>query len=605
MKEALKILMLEDSSTDAELIQQVLLRSKPRCEFKLVMNRTDYLEGLGQFEPDLILSDNTLPQFNATEALQLFVERNLSIPFILVTGTVSEEFAAGVIKAGADDYILKDRLTRLPAAIDAALQKKKTEAAVRQSEETRKLIMNASLDAIICIDSTGLITVWNIQAEKMFGWKEKEVMGKNLSDFIIPAQYRNRVTNGYRQYDITGEGRILNKVIELTATNREGKEFPVELAIVHIEQGTSNFYCAFIRDITERKKAEDKIKFNADLLNTVGQAVIATNTKGVVIYWNNAAEKIYGWTAEEAMGKQITDLTPTQQSREEAILIMEELSKGNFWSGEFAVQRKDGIAFPAFVTTSPVHDKHGNLTAIIGVSADMTEMKKTQDTLKQMERRMLNQKIQEQKKISRAIIKAQEEEKNHIGKELHDNISQILASTKMFLSSAAKKNESIREIIKYPIELINSSIDEIRLLSHKQVTPLKNINLEEMLQNLVNALDKNSSFNVSFSYNVKGSLLSDELKLNIYRIVQEQINNIIKHAQASNVTIEVKTEGDNIIVYVTDDGKGFKLSEKRKGIGISNMMNRIESYNGKMQIKTNPGNGVKIKVTIPVSETKA
>ena len=604
MKETLKILMLEDSSFDAELIQQVLLRSKPGCEFKLVMNREDYLEGLDQFKPNLILSDNTLPQFNATEALQLFVERNLPIPFILVTGTVSEEFAAGVIKAGADDYILKDRLTRLPAAIDAALKKKKTEAAIHQSEETRRLIMNASLDAIICIDTTGLITVWNVQAEKMFGWKEKEVIGKNLANFIIPAQYRNKATNGYRQYDITGAGRVLNKVIELTATNREGKEFPVELAIVHIEQDTSNFYCAFIRDITERKKAEEKIKFNSDLLNTVGQAVIATDTAGAIVYWNHAAEKIYGWKEEEAIGKEITKLVPAQQSQEDAIAIMAELNKGNFWSGEFAVQRKDGTAFPAFVTTSPVHDQHGNLTAIIGVSADMTEMKKTEDTLKQMEREMLNQKIQEQKKISRAIIKAQEEEKNHIGKELHDNISQILASTKMFLSSAAKKNESIRDIIKYPIELINSSIDEIRLLSHKQVTPLKNINLQEMLQNLVSALDKNSSLNVSFSYTVKGSLLSDELKLNIYRIVQEQINNIIKHAQAGNVTIEVKTEGDNISIHVTDDGKGFKLSEKRKGIGISNMMNRIESYNGKMQIKTSPGNGTKIKVTIPASESK-
>jgi signal transduction histidine kinase len=241
------------------------------------------------------------------------------------------------------------------------------------------------------------------------------------------------------------------------------------------------------------------------------------------------------------------------------------------------------------------------LTAIIGVSADMSEMKKTEETLKLMERKMLNQKIQEQKKISRAIIKAQEEEKNYIGKELHDNVSQILASTKMFLSSAAKKNEAIRDIIKYPIELINSSIDEIRLLSHKQVTPLKNINLEEMLQNLVSALDKNSSLNVDFNYSVK-DLLSDDLKLNIYRIVQEQINNIIKHAQANNVTIAVKTEENNISINVTDDGIGFILSEKRKGIGISNMMNRIESYNGKMLIKTSPGNGSRIKVTIPVSE---
>jgi PAS domain S-box-containing protein len=602
MKDALKILMLEDSSIDAELVQQSLLRKKPGCIFKLVMNREDFLDGLDQFEPDLILSDNTLPQFNATEALELFKQRSLPIPFILVTGTVSEEFAAGVIKAGADDYILKDRLTRLPGAIDAALQKKKAEAAIHQSEETRRLIMNASLDAIICIDKAGLITVWNIQAEKMFGWKETEVIGKNLADFIIPAQYRNNAAHGFSHYDITGEERVLNKVTELQATGRNGKEFPIELAIVPIKQHTSDFYCAFIRDITERKKSEDKIKFNADLLSTVGQAVIATNTAGVIIYWNNAAEKIYGWAAEETIGKQITDITPTQQNREEALLIMEELSKGNFWSGEFEVQRKDGTVFPAFVTTSPVQDHQGNLTAIIGVSADMTEMKKTEETLKLMERKMLNQKIQEQKKISRAIIKAQEEEKNYIGKELHDNISQILASTKMFLSSAAKKNESIREIIKYPIELINSSIDEIRLLSHKQVTPLKNINLEEMLQNLVSTLDKNSALHIDFNYAVNAGLLSDELKLNIYRIVQEQINNIIKHAQANNVTIAVRTEGNNISVNVTDDGKGFKLNEKRKGIGISNMMNRIESYNGKMQIKTSPGNGTRIKVTIPVSE---
>jgi len=166
--------MLEDSMVDAELIQQFLIKEKPHCEFKLVMTEEEYLEGLDLFEPDLILSDNTLPQFNATEALKLFNERSLHIPFILVTGTVSEEFAVRIIKLGADDYILKDRLIRLPAAIDAALKKKKTEAAISHSEEVRKLIMNSALDAIICIDTAGAITVWNPQAEKLFGWEEEE-----------------------------------------------------------------------------------------------------------------------------------------------------------------------------------------------------------------------------------------------------------------------------------------------------------------------------------------------------------------------------------------------------------------------------------------------
>jgi len=194
---------------------------------------------------------------------------------------------------------------------------------------------------------------------------------------------------------------------------------------------------------------------------------------GLVIYWNNAAEKIYGWSAEEALGKNIIELTPAQQSKEQAIEIMKELKNGNFWSGEFTVQRKDGTSFPAFVTDSPVYDKQGNLTAIIGVSVDISERKKAEETLRSMEKKIVDQKIQEQKKISRAIIKAQEAEKNHIGLELHDNISQILAGTKIYLSLAAKNNEAIRPILKYPMELIDSLAEEIRLLSHKQVTPLK------------------------------------------------------------------------------------------------------------------------------------
>jgi two-component system sensor histidine kinase UhpB len=477
MKGVLKILMLEDNDNDAEIIQRAVKKEKPQCIFKLVMTRESFLEALTQFEPDLILSDNTLPQFNATEALQLFNQRHLLIPFILVTGTVSEEFAASIIKLGADDYILKDRLIRLPGAIDAALQKKKTEAEIKQSEEIRRLIMNSSLDAIICLNTTGTATVWNPQAEKMFGWKEEEILGKSLLSFIIPEQQRKTLAKEFNGYLKTGEWSMLNKVVELTGLNKNGDEFPVELAITHVQKNSSDFFCAFIRDITERKKADA--------------------------------------------------------------------------------------------------------------------------TLKLMENKILNQKIQEQKKISRAIIKAQEAEKNHIGKELHDNISQILASTKMFLSSAAKKNDAVKDLIKYPLQLINSSIDEIRLLSHKQVTPLKNINLKQLVSNLIEPLNVNNSTQIVFSYDVNGLTVDDDLKLNIYRIIQEQLNNIIKHAAASNVLIAIKAADKSIHVIVSDDGKGFKPGIKRKGIGISNMINRIESYNGKLKIKSSPGNGCKINVEIP------
>lgn len=478
MDNIIKILMLEDSSDDAEMILRVLKKTELRFESVLVMNKEDFLLQLEQYKPDLILSDNSLPQFNATEALEIINQRAIPVPFILITGTVSDEFAANIIKLGADDYILKDRFERLPAAIDSALQKKRSEASMRLKEE--------------------------------------------------------------------------------------------------------------------------EIRFKANLLAAVGQAIIATDLNGIVIYWNRSAEKVYGWSGSEAIGRNILDLTPTFQSIEQATKIMDQLREGNSWSGEFLAQRKDGSVFPAFVTDSPIYDKHGKLTGIIGVSNDISIRKSAEKELKVMEQQISNQKIQEQKKITRAIIKAQEQQRNHIGKELHDNVSQILAGTKLYLGVAASKNEIVNDLVKYPLELIENSIEEIRLLSSRQVTPLRNINLKILIEMLIENLDKNTSIKTQFVYDIANPSLDDELKLNIYRLIQEQVNNIVKHALPKNVNIQIIEAGNFINIDVTDDGKGFDLNKHRKGIGISNMINRIESFNGKMDIESSKGNGCSIKISLPV-----
>jgi PAS domain S-box-containing protein len=124
------------------------------------------------------------------------------------------------------------------------------------SEEITRLIINAALDAIICIDTKGLITVWNPQAEKIFGWKEAEVTGKLLADIIIPLQSREKHIQGIKHYLASGIGPALNKVIETTGLNRLGDEFPIALTIVPIRQKGTEFFCGFIRDITEQKRME-------------------------------------------------------------------------------------------------------------------------------------------------------------------------------------------------------------------------------------------------------------------------------------------------------------------------------------------------------------
>jgi diguanylate cyclase (GGDEF)-like protein/PAS domain S-box-containing protein len=120
-------------------------------------------------------------------------------------------------------------------------------------------------------------------------------------------------------------------------------------------------------------------RFQARLLDAVGQAVIATDPLGKVVYWNKAAESLYGWSAKEVMGRPIVEITPSEELAEQAEEIMTELSRGRSWTGEFVVRRKDGTTFPALVTDTPVHDEQGNLIAIIGVSTDITEIKQTEE----------------------------------------------------------------------------------------------------------------------------------------------------------------------------------------------------------------------------------
>ncbi len=478
MDQPIKILILEDDADDVEIVVNHLKKSKLLFRSELASDRNSFIHHLNEFKPDIILSDNSIPQFNATEALTIIKKDNLDIPFILLTGAVTEDFAASIIKLGAADFLLKDRLARLPSAINAAIQKRDAEVRLRSKE--------------------------------------------------------------------------------------------TELA------------------------------FKADLLSAVGQSVIATDMNGRVTYWNNAAEQMYGWTIDEAIGRSIMELTPVPENIEQAQAIMKYMKSGQTWKGDFIVQRKDGTAFPAFVSNSPILDKQGELVGIIGVSSDMTEKARAHQELRELEKRIMQSQIQHQKMITRAIITAQEEERNHIGQELHDNISQILAGTKLYLGVASKKSDELNDLLRYPLELLEESINEIRLLSARQVTPVKNINLEKLIETLVDQLRLTTSIKTLFVCTVDDASLQDELKLNVFRIIQEQVNNIIKHAGAYNVTISVEQSDGMILIDIIDDGKGFDPTAERHGIGISNMMNRIESFNGEIYIESSAGNGCRVKAAIPI-----
>jgi len=217
---------------------------------------------------------------------------------------------------------------------------------------------------------------------------------------------------------------------------------------------------------------------------------------------------------------------------------------------------------------------------------------------KLIDQRLLKQKIQEQKKITRIVLDAQETEKNMLGIELQDNVGQLLSTAELFLDMTEQNQVIRKDIIGRSKEIINNAIREIRLLNKKQLTPQKQVELKELIEDLIN--DLNTPITIKFQCKVTGKLaINENLKLNIYRIVQEQINNILKYVLTQQVDIVIDENNGIISISIFGEGQEFDTYVKRKGIAISNMIARVESYNGKFTTETTSENGCKIEIRIP------
>lgn len=194
--------------------------------------------------------------------------------FQIVTAKGNERW----IRVIGEVELVNGKYTRIYGSFQDIDQRKKAEEKIKSSEERQKLIMNAALDAIICIDKSGRVTFWNPQAAQIFGWDESEVIGRLLSDIIIPESHRSLHDNGMKNYLKTGKGPALNVLLQLRAIRRNGEIFPVELTVLPLLQDGEEFFCGFIRDISERKVYESKlIELNESLKKQKAELIVSNN----------------------------------------------------------------------------------------------------------------------------------------------------------------------------------------------------------------------------------------------------------------------------------------------------------------------------------------
>ena len=235
----------------------------------------------------------------------------------------------------------------------------------------------------LTLSEDGLIVEANLTAANLFGLPIVRLKKKPISDLIIKED-EDRYYFNHKEMLRTGN----KQQFELRMKGNEGTIFWAYVTSI-IDKNldkTSNIRLT-ISDISERIQIDEQIRFQATLLNAVGQAVIATGIEGNIVYMNHAAENMYGWVLNKVIGRNIMNVTVPQISQKQATYIMKKLKKGESWVGEFYVQRNDGTVFPVLINDSPIFDKNGNLIGIIGVSFDITEQKKAEHELKESERK--------------------------------------------------------------------------------------------------------------------------------------------------------------------------------------------------------------------------
>ncbi|MDX1950534.1 MAG: PAS domain S-box protein [Verrucomicrobiota bacterium] len=375
----LRILLVEDVEADAELIRYELKKAEIHFSAKCVDSKRAFLRALREETPDLIISDYSLPQFNALDALHLLKSHRVSVPFILVTGSQSEEVAAECIKEGADDYILKSSLRRLPNAIVGALktrqaerERAEAEAALRRREEQFRALIENSSDIITILNEARVIQYVSPSLERALGYTPEQVIGRNVEDLVHPAdqQLVNRGLDYLRD-------RVIGKPLEYRFRHANGSWRHLESIGTNLlkTQGVSGIVVN-TRDITERKRAEEQIREQAALLNKARDAIMVIDLSGRFLFWNQSAENLYGWKADEVSEKTHDQLLFADKV--EPVDLRASTLAQEEWHGELHQVTREGKAILVESRWSLVKSHDAQAKSFLIINTDITEEKKLQ-----------------------------------------------------------------------------------------------------------------------------------------------------------------------------------------------------------------------------------
>jgi signal transduction histidine kinase len=259
-----------------------------------------------------------------------------------------------------------------------------------------------------------------------------------------------------------------------------------------------------------------------------------------------------------------------------------------------------GRRIDTLVAVEPISHR-AEVEAVLLIANDITEYLQAVEERTRAERLLEETQLRKHREITEAVLAAQENERRIIGAELHDNVNQILTSAKLYLGLSTSDTKEGR-YVNQADAIIGKAMQEVRKLSHALIPPSwSGETLVESLRHLLSAAEQGGLFEVSLDVNrFDEKNFTSKLKLTIYRIVQEQLNNIIKHARARAVRIVLQHSEDGLVLIIDDDGNGFNMQARSIGIGLKNIETRALLHDGRMHLHSEPGKGCRLRVSFPM-----
>ncbi len=494
---------------------------------------------------------------------------------------------------------------------DITEQKRAEAAAMRLAA-----LVRSSRDAVVAKDLNGIITDWNQGAQRIFGYKPKEIIGKSILTLIPPERHFE-------------EGEILRRIScgesidhhETIRRCKDGRLIDVSLTISPIRdlQGNIVGVSKIAREITERKTAERRLTEQARLLDLTNDAIFISDLRKRITFWNRGAKELYGYSAEEALGKVAQELLCTEFP-ESIGRIRKKLLRDDRWSGELVHQCKDGSKVVVMSRWSLDRDERGKPMSILETNTDITARKKAEAALRRSKQllelrvrartlelnrsnKKLEAEISRRKGLEGEILSVSDREQQRLGQELHDGLCQHLTAVAFMTRSIALRLRHHRVIdaadIEKVAELVNTAAVDTRNLSRAlHRVDVDAAALVVALQDLVDReiwrtpcrLELKPSFQIN----------DDAAAAHLYRIAREAVINANKHAQARQIVVRLERVRKEMVLRVIDDGIGFPKDLKpQQGLGYHIMKYRAQLMGGRLEIDSPQTGGTRVSCYLP------